>query len=100
MVVCWNRPPIQGQRAKSYSPNWEEQGLTPGVNFFLAFSPERVDPGRQDWTTLNTPKVIGELQKPAAKSPLPGTSKPAERSAGLLRRSGRDGKNCWKILSA
>ncbi|MBE2237363.1 MAG: nucleotide sugar dehydrogenase [Caldilineaceae bacterium] len=30
-----------------------------GVNFFLAFSPERVDPGRTDWTTRNTPKVMG-----------------------------------------
>ena len=30
-----------------------------GVNSFLAFSPERVDPGRTDWTTRNTPKVMG-----------------------------------------
>lgn len=35
--------------------------LTVGKNFFLAFSPERVDPGREDWTTINTPKVIGGL---------------------------------------
>ena len=27
-------------------------------DFFLCFSPERVDPGRTDWTTINTPKVI------------------------------------------
>ena len=33
--------------------------LTIGEDFFLAFSPERVDPGRTDWTTRNTPKVIG-----------------------------------------
>jgi UDP-N-acetyl-D-glucosamine dehydrogenase len=39
----------------------EEKGLTVGKDFFLAFSPERVDPGRQDWTTLNTPKVIGGI---------------------------------------
>ena len=39
----------------------EEKGLVPGENFFLAFSPERVDPGRLDWTTLNTPKVIGGI---------------------------------------
>ena len=32
-----------------------------GKDFFLAFSPERVDPGREDWTTLNTPKVIGGI---------------------------------------
>jgi UDP-N-acetyl-D-glucosamine dehydrogenase len=39
----------------------EEKGLTVGKDFFLAFSPERVDPGRRDWTTLNTPKVIGGI---------------------------------------
>lgn len=33
--------------------------LTAGEDFFLAFSPERVDPGRKDWTTYNTPKVVG-----------------------------------------
>jgi UDP-N-acetyl-D-glucosamine dehydrogenase len=39
----------------------EEKGLIVGEDFFLAFSPERVDPGREDWTTLNTPKVIGGI---------------------------------------
>jgi UDP-N-acetyl-D-glucosamine dehydrogenase len=38
-----------------------DNGLTVGENFFLAFSPERVDPGREDWTTLNTPKVMGGI---------------------------------------
>lgn len=39
----------------------KDHGLTVGQDFFLAFSPERVDPGREDWTTLNTPKVIGGI---------------------------------------
>ena len=39
----------------------EENDLTVGEDFFLAFSPERVDPGRQDWTTLNTPKGVGGI---------------------------------------
>jgi UDP-N-acetyl-D-glucosamine dehydrogenase len=39
----------------------EEKGLKVGEDWFLAFSPERVDPGRQDFTTLNTPKVVGGL---------------------------------------
>ncbi len=39
----------------------EESDLVVGENFFLAFSPERVDPGREDWTTINTPKVVGGI---------------------------------------
>ena len=35
--------------------------LKAGIDFFLAFSPERVDPGRTDWTTFNTPKVVGGI---------------------------------------
>ncbi len=34
-------------------------GLQVGEDFFLCFSPERVDPGRKDWTTKTTPKVLG-----------------------------------------
>ena len=36
-------------------------GLEAGVDFHLAMSPERVDPGRTDWTTKTTPKVVGGL---------------------------------------
>ena len=39
----------------------EKSKLEVGKDFFLAFSPERVDPGREDWTTYNTPKVIGGI---------------------------------------
>jgi UDP-N-acetyl-D-glucosamine dehydrogenase len=36
-------------------------GLTAGKDFHLAFSPERVDPGREDWTTKTVPKVVGGI---------------------------------------
>jgi UDP-N-acetyl-D-glucosamine dehydrogenase len=39
----------------------DEKGLKVGEDWFLAFSPERVDPGRADFTTLNTPKVVGGI---------------------------------------
>ena len=42
-------------------PELEANGLRVGEDFFLAFSPERVDPGRVDFTTKTTPKVMGGL---------------------------------------
>ncbi|HVW06122.1 MAG TPA: nucleotide sugar dehydrogenase [Vicinamibacterales bacterium] len=42
-------------------PILERGGLVAGVDFFLAFSPERVDPGNEKWTTHNVPKVVGGL---------------------------------------
>jgi UDP-N-acetyl-D-glucosamine dehydrogenase len=38
-------------------------GLQAGKDFHLAFSPERVDPGREDWTTKNVPKVVGGVDE-------------------------------------
>ena len=43
-------------------------GLKAGVDFFLAFAPERVDPGRTDWTTKSTPKVVGGIDAASTKA--------------------------------
>jgi UDP-N-acetyl-D-glucosamine dehydrogenase len=48
-------------------PLLEESGLAAGRDFHLAFSPERVDPGRTDFTLRNTPKVIGGLTEACAQ---------------------------------
>ena len=40
-------------------PKLEAGGLTAGRDFYLAFSPERVDPGNAQWNTRNIPKVVG-----------------------------------------
>jgi UDP-N-acetyl-D-glucosamine dehydrogenase len=42
-------------------PILEESGLAAGRDFHLAFSPERIDPGRTDYTMRTTPKVVGGL---------------------------------------
>lgn len=42
-------------------PILEESGLTAGINFHLAYSPERIDPGNPTYGVVNTPKVVGGL---------------------------------------
>jgi len=44
-------------------PILEKTGLKVGQDFYLAFSPERIDPGRKDFTTANTPVVVGGVTK-------------------------------------
>jgi UDP-N-acetyl-D-glucosamine dehydrogenase len=45
----------------------EGSGLKAGTGFHLAMSPERVDPGREDWTTKTTPKVLGGITPECTK---------------------------------
>jgi UDP-N-acetyl-D-glucosamine dehydrogenase len=43
-------------------------GLVAGRDFSLAFSPERVDPGRTDWTTKTVPKVVGGIDEASTEA--------------------------------
>jgi UDP-N-acetyl-D-glucosamine dehydrogenase len=55
-----------GTTRERIAPLLEESGLAAGRDFHLAFSPERVDPGRSDFTLRNTPKVLGGLTEACA----------------------------------
>ena len=46
----------------------EGSGLKAGEDFHLAMSPERVDPGREDWTTKTTPKVVGGINEASTRA--------------------------------
>lgn len=62
MVVVLESTTYPGTTREILLPRLSEtKQLHIGEDFFLAFSPERVDPGREDWTTINTPKVIGGI---------------------------------------
>ena len=50
-----------GTTRERIAPILEQGGLKAGDGFHLAFSPERVDPGREDWTTKTTPQVVGGM---------------------------------------
>ncbi len=50
-----------GTTEEIVQPILEQSGLKAGVDFYLAFSPERIDPGNRQWTAYNTPKVVGGI---------------------------------------
>ena len=52
-----------GTTADLVLPMLEETGLKAGKDFFLAFSPERIDPSNKKWTIANTTKVVGGICK-------------------------------------
>ncbi|MGA7305662.1 MAG: nucleotide sugar dehydrogenase, partial [Rhodothermales bacterium] len=60
-VIVLESTTYPGSTREVVLPMLEATGLRVGEDFNLAFSPERVDPGRSDWTTTNTPKIIGGI---------------------------------------
>jgi len=76
-------------------PKFEARGLKCGVDFFLAYSPEREDPGRKDFNTQTIPKLVGGIDPPstevavalyrrAVKQVIPVSSAEVAESAKLL----------------
>ncbi|MEA2710358.1 MAG: UDP-N-acetyl-D-glucosamine dehydrogenase [Phycisphaerales bacterium] len=76
-------------------PKFEARGLKCGVDFYLAYSPEREDPGRKDFNTQTIPKLVGgidaastevatSLYRRAVKQVIPVSSAEVAESAKLL----------------
>jgi UDP-N-acetyl-D-glucosamine dehydrogenase len=60
-VVVLESTTYPGTTREIIQPNFEDAGFKVGEDLFLAFSPERIDPGNQHWTVKNTPKIVGGL---------------------------------------
>ena len=59
MLIVLESTTYPGTTEEVVQPMLEATGLKAGVDFFLAFSPERVDPGNPTFQTHNVPKVVG-----------------------------------------
>lgn len=81
-------------------PLLAKSGLVVGKDFFLAFSPERVDPGNKKWNTRNVPKVVGghtpactrlarQLYKPSIETVVPVSSTRIAEMVKLLENTFR-----------
>lgn len=66
-----------GTTEEIVQPILERSGLRAGADFYLAFSPERIDPGNKQWSAYNTPKVVGGI-----------TPECTQLAADLLRQMG------------
>ena len=101
MVVVLESTTYPGTTREILEPKLgEANDLVAGKDFFLAFSPERVDPGREDWTTINTPKVVGGITETcgevaatwyrgALETVVPVTSSEVAEMAKLLENTFR-----------
>ena len=65
MLVVLESTTYPGTTEEFVKPRLEATGLRAGRDFFLAFSPERVDPGNPTFKTRNVPKVVGGIDAPS-----------------------------------
>ena len=79
MLVILESTTYPGTTEELVQPLLEASGLKAGVDFFLAFSPERVDPGNPTFNTHNVPKVVGGVDADSTAARV-----------GALRRGHRD----------
>ena len=61
LLIVLESTTYPGTTREVMQPRLEALGFTVGKEVFLAFSPERVDPGNEKWHTKNTPKVVGGI---------------------------------------
>jgi UDP-N-acetyl-D-glucosamine dehydrogenase len=126
-VVILESTTYPGTTRELLLPRLEKRGLTVGEDVFLAFSPERVDPGNPTWQTRNTPKVVGgvtpacnrvalALYGPVFERLVPVSSPEAAELVKLLENTFRSvniglvnemaivcdklGVNVWEVIEA
>jgi UDP-N-acetyl-D-glucosamine dehydrogenase len=87
-LVILQSTTFPGTTSEVVRPILERSGLRAGVDFLLAFSPERVDPGNPHWDLRNTPKVVG------------GQSEGAGRCAAALLESAMETPGLIRALSS
>jgi UDP-N-acetyl-D-glucosamine dehydrogenase len=70
MLVVLESTTYPGTTEEVVQPLLESTGLKAGTDFYLAFSPERVDPGNQRFQTRNTPRILGGITRRCAEVAL------------------------------
>ena len=98
---CSSPPRIPGTTRERLVPLLEESGLDAGSDFNVAFSPERVDPGRTDYTLRTTPKVVGGLTGACLERAAALYGEVCDEVVACLHARGRpSSRSCWRTSSA
>ncbi|MFQ5427939.1 MAG: nucleotide sugar dehydrogenase [Thermodesulfobacteriota bacterium] len=84
-----------GTTREVLQPLFEANGLKAGRDFFLVFSPEREDPGREDFTTRTTPKIVGGI---TGKCQALGTLLYSQVVERVVKLSSTDAAEMTKLL--
>ena len=92
MLVVLESTTYPGTTDEVVQPMLEASGLKAGVDFFLAFSPERVDPGNPTFNTHNVPKVVGGVDAGLHRA---GRRRSTARRSRRSCRSARRGSPRW-----
>ncbi len=85
MLVILQSTTYPGTTREIVQPTLESSGLVAGTDFWLAFSPERVDPGNPHWGLRNTPKLVGGIDDPSTELASTLLESAMERE-GLVRQ--------------
>ncbi len=95
MLIVLESTTFPGFTREVLLPRLSESGLKPGEDFYLAFSPERVDPGNARFNTKNTPKVVGGITPRCLEAITALYGEVMER---LVRVSSTDAAEMVKLL--
>ena len=89
-----------GTTREELLPRLERVGLAAGEDFLLAYSPERIDPGRTDHTIATTPKVVGGITAGLRRARGASTRRSATRSSTSPPRRRPSCRSCSRTSSA
>ena len=93
MLIILESTTYPGTTEELVQPMLEASGLKAGVDFFLAFSPERVDPGNPTFNTHNVPKVVGGVGPESTRAGVDALRRgDRDDRAGQLAARRRDGE--------
>jgi UDP-N-acetyl-D-glucosamine dehydrogenase len=81
-------------------PKFEARGMTCGTDFFLAYSPEREDPGRKNVTTQDIPKLVGGVDPRSGEVAESLYKRAIKQVIRVSSAEVAEARSCWRTFTA